>query len=82
MARDYKAEYARFHSKPGEIKRRALRNRARRRAVAKHGKAKLRGKDVHHVKPSNLGSSPTRIVSRSKNRGYKRSSTNKNLGLR
>lgn len=78
-ARNYKAEYRRYHSKPAQKKRRALRNRARRKAVARHGRAALKGKDVHHVKGIR---GPTRVISRSKNRGFRRSKTGKNLGLR
>lgn len=51
--RDYKKEYADYHAKPEQKKRRAARNAARRDAVAKHGKAALRGKEVDH-----LGSNP------------------------
>ena len=82
MARDYAWEYKRYHSKPKQKKRRAQRNTARRKAVRKHGKSALKGKDVHHSKPGNLKTSPTRVVSVKSNRGYRRSASNKNLGLR
>jgi hypothetical protein len=78
-SRPYKKEYARFHSKPKEKKRRALRNKARRRAIKKHGRAALKGKDVHHVKGIK---GPTRVISKRKNRSFRRSKTGKNLGLR
>lgn len=69
--RDYKKEYRDYHAKPEQKKRRAARNDARRKAVKKHGKAALRGKEVDH-----LGSNPhgdlrkrkTKIVSKAANR--------------
>jgi hypothetical protein len=46
MARDYKREYANYHSRPDQIKRRAARNAARR---AMRGRKELTDeKDVHH----------------------------------
>ena len=39
MARDYAKEYANYHSRPEQIKKRSSRNKARRLAVA-NGKAK------------------------------------------
>jgi len=69
--RDYKKEYATFHSKTAEKKRRAGRNAARRKMAAAGKVAKGDGKDVHHKdrntknnKRSNLS-----ITSRRKNRG-------------
>lgn len=79
MARDYKAEYKRFHGKPEEIKKRAQRNAAR--AQVKNAGGKVAGKDVGHVtpianggtnKPGNLA-----IQTVAENRGYKRNSKNK-----
>lgn len=69
--RDYKKEYADYHAKPEQKKRRAARNAARRDAVEKYGKAALRGKEVDH-----LGSNPhgdlrkrkTKIVPKAVNR--------------
>ena len=46
--RDYDAEYKKYQSSPLAIKQRASRNRARALMIKKHGKAKLRGKDVDH----------------------------------
>ena len=48
--RDYGAEYSRFHGKPAEIKKRAMRNSARAELVKDYGKGALDGKDVHHKK--------------------------------
>lgn len=71
MARDYKEEYRRYHSKPEQRKRRAGRVKARRLMIKKHGKAKLRGKDVDHKdrNPNNNSGSNLRIQSRKVNRG-------------
>lgn len=81
MARDYAKEYRTYHSKPAQIKRRSLRNQARRKMAKKVGKAKLRGKDVNHTSPGNLKTSRLTIESPSRNRGFRRSKTGKNLGL-
>lgn len=73
MARDYKREYALFHGKPEQIKRRAQRNKSRRN-MAKLGLVnKGDGKDVHHKdnNPHNQSRSNTSIISKSKNRSQK-----------
>lgn len=69
--RNYKKEYAEFHGKSGEKKRRAGRNAARRKMVAAGKVTKGDKKDVHHKdrntknnKRSNLA-----VTSRKKNRG-------------
>jgi hypothetical protein len=73
MARDYKREYAIFHGKPEQIKRRAQRNKSR-RALARAGRvSKGDGMDVHH-KNNNVydqGSHNISVVSKSKNRSMK-----------
>lgn len=71
MARDYKEEYRRYHSRPEQRKRRAGRVKARRLMIKRHGKAALRGKDVDHKdrNPRNNSSSNLRIQSRKANRG-------------
>lgn len=43
-----KKHYAEYQGTPEQIKKRAQRNAARKEMVAKHGKAKLAGKDVDH----------------------------------
>ena len=71
MARDYREEYKRYHSKPEQIKRRAGRNKAR-RLMIKAGKArKGDGKDVDHKdrNPRNNSRSNLRIQSKHVNRG-------------
>ena len=69
MARDYKKEYASYHSKPEQVKRRSERNKARRK-MAKLGKLKP-GMDVDHKdrNPSNNSAKNLRMQSKKKNRG-------------
>jgi hypothetical protein len=71
MARDYKKEYASYHSKPEQKKRRAGRNKARALMIKKKGKKALSGKDVDHKdrNPRNNSSSNLRIQSKKTNRG-------------
>lgn len=68
--RNYKREYALYHGKPEQIKRRAGRNAARRKAVAAGKAKKGDGKDVHHKNGNTRDnrSSNTSVISRSKNR--------------
>ena len=68
MARDYKKEYANYHSRPDQIKRRAARNAARR---AMRGRKELTDeKDVHHKdnNPLNNDKSNLSIVTKHYNR--------------
>ena len=65
--RNYKKEYANYHSKPGVKKRRALNNKAN-RDKGTYGNGD--GKDVAHSKPKAKGS--TKLQSPSKNRSFKR----------
>jgi len=73
MARNYAAEYADYHSKPEQKKRRAGRNAARRLMVNKGLARKGDGKDVHHRDNNTLNNSVNNlsIMSRNKNRGMK-----------
>ena len=71
MPRDYAKEYAEYHSKPAQKKRRAGRNTAR-AIMAKAGKVKKGdGKDVHHKDhdTTNNGKSNLKVISRKLNRG-------------
>ena len=80
--RDYKREYEQFHAKPEQKKLRAMRNTARRQAIAQHGKAALEGKDIDHIKPLSKGGSNAKSnrrttsthANRSRNLKSKRSS--------
>jgi len=67
--RDYKKEYANYHSKPKQKKDRAGRNGARRIMKNKLGSSIL-GRDVDHKdrNPRNNSASNLRIQSKSKNR--------------
>ncbi len=47
---ELKKHYAEYQGTPEQIKKRAMRNKARAEMVKKHGKAALAGKDVDHVK--------------------------------
>ncbi len=76
--RNYKREYEKYHGSDEQKKNRAKRNAAR-RTMEKAGKVKKGdGKDVHHVKPLSKGGTNkagnTKVVSKSKNRSFKRNS--------
>ena len=72
MPRNYKREYEKYHSSPEQKKKRAMRNKARRRAEKAGKVRKGDGKDVDHRKPLRSGgsnsSSNTRVRSKSANR--------------
>lgn len=71
--RDYKKEYREYHGKPEQIKRRAGRVKARRKA-AKQGRVKKGdGKDVHHKNgnPRDNGNHNLQVMSKHKNRSIK-----------
>ena len=74
MARDYKSEYANYHSSDKQKKNRASRNAAR-RAMERSGKVKKGdGKDVTHRNgnPRDNSEKNLGVLSASKNRSYKR----------
>ena len=58
--RDYKAEYANYHGKPEQIKKRAARVKARRIMEKEGAVTKGDGKDVDHKKPLRAGGSTSR----------------------
>ena len=68
--RNYRKEYDNYHSSAKQKKRRAGRNKARRLAVKRYGKAKLQGKDIDHKdrNPMNNSRRNLRIQSKSQNR--------------
>lgn len=71
--RDYSYD-KKYESSPEQIRRRASRNRARREAIRRYGKAALRGRDVDHKNQNPLDNrtSNLRIESKKKNRGRKK----------
>lgn len=77
MARDYKAEYAKYQGTEQQKKNRAARNAARAKMM-KAGKVhKGDGKDVAHVKAFDKGGTNKtglRVESASTNRSFKRDS--------
>lgn len=69
--RDYKKEYVDYHGTPEQKKRRAERNRDRKAAERRVGKAALRGKEVDHINAPRKGSlagASTQIISKKANR--------------
>ncbi len=72
--RNYKREYATYHSQPSQIARRSSRNSARRKMV-KAG-AKVAGKDVAHRNgnPRDNRRKNLTVQSKSKNRSFARNS--------
>lgn len=69
--RDYKKEYKEYHGTEEQKKRRAERNKDRRAAERRLGKAALAGKEVDHVnapRKGSLASSATRVISKTANR--------------
>lgn len=71
MVRDYKKEYADYHSTPEQKKRRAERNAARRKAMADGRVHKGDGKEVDHINAPRTGSLdgvPTRVIGKTANR--------------
>jgi len=74
--RNYKKEYANYQGKPEQIKRRAMRNKARRLMAKKGLVHKGDGMDVDHKKPlvQGGGNNPSnfRVVTDNTNRSFKR----------
>lgn len=58
--RDYKQEYAEFHGKPEQVKKRAQRVKARRMLEKEGAVSKGDGKDVDHIKPLKSGGTSAR----------------------
>jgi hypothetical protein len=72
--RNYKKEYANYHSKPLQKINRAGRNKARKMVMNAGGSAKIAGKDVHHKNgnPRDNSLSNLAVKSKSSNRSFKR----------
>lgn len=68
--RNYKSEYANYHSKPEQRKKRSNRNKARRLMIKSRGKSAVAGKDVDHVNRNANDNSINnlRIASKKQNR--------------
>ena len=77
MARNYKAEYRRYHASPEQKKRRAARNKARRKMEREGRVRKGDGKDVDHKNgnPRDNRRSNLTVKSRSRNRSFRRTRT-------
>ena len=73
MARNYKKEYADYHAKPAQKKRRAGRNKARRLLEKTGAVSKGDGKDVDHKDNNTLNNSRSnlRVMSKHRNRSKK-----------
>ena len=71
--RDYSYD-KKYESSPEQIRRRASRNAARRRAIATRGRSALKGRDVDHKNGNPLDNRPSnlRIESAKRNRGRKK----------
>jgi hypothetical protein len=76
MARDYKKEYAEYHSSEEQKKNRAMRNAARRDAERDGKVSKGDGKDVAHKKAlingGSNGKSNLKVEDKSKNRSWRK----------
>ena len=74
--RDYKKEYADFHGKPEQVKKRGLRVKARRIMEGEGLASKGDGKDVDHKTPLSKGGKTTlgnlRVKTAHANRSFKR----------
>ena len=72
--RNYKREYARYHSSPKQKKRRAQRNAARRKMMRAGKVRKGDGKDVHHRSGRTKDNSSDNLeaISKHKNRSFHR----------
>ena len=72
--RNYKKEYANYHSKPVQKVNRAGRNKARKIVMKAGGTAKVAGKDVHHKNgnPRDNSAKNLAVTSKTANRSFKR----------
>jgi len=79
--RNYKKEYANYHSKPTQKINRAGRNKARSLVMKAGGAAKVAGKDVHHKNgnPRDNRVGNLAVASKTANRSFKRTRNAKKL---
>jgi hypothetical protein len=79
--RNYKKEYANYHSKPTQKVNRAGRNKARSLVMKSGGATKVAGKDVHHKNgnPRDNRVGNLAVASKTANRSFKRTRTAKKL---
>lgn len=57
-----KAKYDKaYNARPIQKKRRAARNKARRKAIKKYGKSRLKGKDIDHKDGNPLNNNPSNL---------------------
>ena len=79
--RNYKKEYANYHSKPVQKVNRAGRNKARKIVMKAGGTAKVAGKDVHHKNgnPRDNNMNNLSVASKTANRSFKRTRNAKKL---
>ena len=70
MPRDYKKEYRDYQGTPEQIKRRAQRNKARRKAIREGRASKGDGKELGHIGQNRKGKlgSRTKVISKAANR--------------
>ena len=82
--RNYKKEYANYHSKPAQKVNRAGRNKARKIVMKAGGTAKVAGKDVHHKNgnPRDNRAGNLTVASKTANRSCKRTRNAKKLTRR
>ena len=82
MARNYRSEYAKYHSRPEQKKNRAARNAARNKMLANGKVKKGDGLDVHHRdgNPRNNKASNLNPVPRGLNRMINKSSGGRKRG--
>lgn len=82
--RDYKEEYARYQGTSNQKKNRAQRNAARAELIKQGKVSRGDGRDVDHKKAIRNGgansSDNLRVLDRSRNRGFKRTSHNRPIG--
>jgi hypothetical protein len=79
--RNFKKEYRTYHGTPAQIKRRSMRNKARRKQMKQGRVHKFDGKDVDHRLGVGRGNSAKnlRVLSKHANRSYNRDSKHRQV---